>query len=259
TSDQIRASAICPTAAAPWLSSSFSVRRGSFRRLRPSAMAPDDTISSSRPSRCSLARSAASAASHCARTSPTAESISSDEPTLTTMRRKFFSSGRDMGGMDQPVGLPGDGSDPDCPPSWRAKRSNPDRGRTHWIASSQVLLAMTAGVQRDDLDSAHHEGIELVAFGIPEIGGVKLLAALSRRALATAAERERELVNAIDLGLVLGAERRHHAVADRHRLAVMGNRDTKSRAAAGTAPGNDAIVGHEAAHAQFAADLVVEV
>src|SRR6185437_2154356 len=30
-------------------------------------------------------------------------------------------------------------------------------------------------------------------------------------------------------------------------------------ASAGAAPGNDAIVGHEAAHAQFAADLVVEV
>ena len=44
TSDQIRASAICPTAAAAWLSSSFSVPRGNFSRLRPSAIEPDDTI-----------------------------------------------------------------------------------------------------------------------------------------------------------------------------------------------------------------------
>jgi hypothetical protein len=49
TSDQIRASAIWPTAAAAWLSSSFSAPRGSFRRLRPSAIEPDETISSSRP------------------------------------------------------------------------------------------------------------------------------------------------------------------------------------------------------------------
>src|ERR1700758_2233787 len=98
TSDQIRASAICPTAAAPWLSSSFSAPRGSFRRLRPSAIEPEDTIRSSRPSPCSLARSAARAVSHAERTSPASESISSDEPTLTTMRRKFFRLGR---GMDE--------------------------------------------------------------------------------------------------------------------------------------------------------------
>ena len=97
TSDQIRASSICPTAAAPWLSSSLSGPRGSFSRLRPSAIEPDETISISRPSPCSLAISATSAASHDARTSPLAESISSDEPTLTTMRRKFLSAGRFMG------------------------------------------------------------------------------------------------------------------------------------------------------------------
>src|SRR5882757_1826762 len=96
TSDQIRASAICPTAAAPWLSSSFSGPRGNFRRLRPSAIEPDETTRTSRPSPCSLAMSAASADSHDARTSPASESISSDEPTLTTMRRKFLSAGRAM-------------------------------------------------------------------------------------------------------------------------------------------------------------------
>ncbi len=45
----MRASAICPTAAAPWLSSSFSAPRGSFRRLRPSAIEPDETIRSLAP------------------------------------------------------------------------------------------------------------------------------------------------------------------------------------------------------------------
>ena len=53
-----------------WLSSSFSGPRGSLSRLRPSAIEPEDTTRTSRPSRCSLAMSSASAASHDARTSP---------------------------------------------------------------------------------------------------------------------------------------------------------------------------------------------
>src|SRR5258706_14199605 len=108
------------------------------------------------------------------------------------------------------------------------------------------------------LASAHHEGVELVAFGIAEIGGVEFFTALSGRALAFAAERQRELVDAIDLGFVFRPERRHHAVADRHRLAVIGKRDAESRAAARTAPGDEAVVCHEAAHAELAAKFVVE-
>jgi hypothetical protein len=50
TSDQMRASAICPTAAAAWLSSSFSAPRGNFSFARPSAIEPDDTIRTSQPS-----------------------------------------------------------------------------------------------------------------------------------------------------------------------------------------------------------------
>src|SRR5436190_4520570 len=49
----------------------------------------------SRPPRCNSATSAASASSHSLR-SPEAASISSDEPTLTTMRRKSLSFGADM-------------------------------------------------------------------------------------------------------------------------------------------------------------------
>src|SRR5258705_1867232 len=108
------------------------------------------------------------------------------------------------------------------------------------------------------LASAHHEGVELVAFGIAEIGGVEFFTALSRRALAFAAERQRELVDAIDLGPVFRPEGRHHAVADRHRLAIIGKRDAEPRAAARTAPGDETIVRHEASHAQFAANLVIE-
>ena len=64
-----------------------------FQALRPSAIEPDETIRTSRPSPCSFAISAVSAESHDARTSPASESIRSEEPTLTTMRRKFFRSG----------------------------------------------------------------------------------------------------------------------------------------------------------------------
>src|SRR5579862_5410112 len=76
----------------------------------------------------------------------------------------------------------------------------------------------------------HHEGIELVAVGVAEIGGIELRAAVAGRALVGGAERERELVDAIDLLLVLGGERRHYAIARRHRLAVMGQADAEASA-----------------------------
>src|ERR1700694_1435868 len=61
------------------------------------------------------------------------------------------------------------------------------------------------------------------------------------------------------MGFVFRPECGHHAVADRHRLAVIGKRDAEPRAAARTAPRDDAVVCHEPSHAQFAANLVVEV
>src|SRR5258705_6797959 len=108
------------------------------------------------------------------------------------------------------------------------------------------------------LASAHHEGVELVAFGIAEIGGVEFFTALSGSALAFAAERQRELVDAIDLGLVFRPQGRHHAVADRHRLAVIGKRHAEACAAARTPPGDETVVCHEASHTQFAANLVIK-
>ncbi|MGY2889694.1 hypothetical protein ACVIHI_006808 [Bradyrhizobium sp. USDA 4524] len=48
--------------------------------------------------------SSTSAASQDARTSPACESTSSDEPTLTTMRRKFLSAGRFMDSVWQEGG-----------------------------------------------------------------------------------------------------------------------------------------------------------
>src|SRR5580693_2583676 len=50
---QVRASAIWPTAAAAWLSSSLSGPSGNFSTARPSAMAPEETTMTSRLSRCS--------------------------------------------------------------------------------------------------------------------------------------------------------------------------------------------------------------
>src|SRR5258707_15130727 len=106
--------------------------------------------------------------------------------------------------------------------------------------------------------SAHHEGVELVAVGIAEIGGVEIFIALPGGAFAAAAERQSELVDAVDISLFLRRECRHHAVADRHRLAVIGKRDAESGAAARPAPGDEMIVGHEPSHAQFAANLVIK-
>src|SRR4029077_4017091 len=87
-SAQVRASAIWPTAAAAWLSSSLSGPSGNLSTARPSAMAPDETTMTSRLSRCSAARSAESAASHASLSLPALASTRSEEPTLTTMRRK---------------------------------------------------------------------------------------------------------------------------------------------------------------------------
>ena len=86
-SDQIRASAICPTAAAAWLSSSCSAPAGRPSTVRPSAMAPDETTSTSTPRACSSAMSSASAASQAWLSRPFARSTRSAEPTLRTTRR----------------------------------------------------------------------------------------------------------------------------------------------------------------------------
>src|SRR5438477_4617594 len=112
--------------------------------------------------------------------------------------------------------------------------------------------------RKSGFTSAHHEGVELVALGVAEIGGIEFLVALAGRAFATAAERQGELVDSVDLGLVPGAERGHHAIADRHRLAVKGERHAKAGATAPSAPGDDAVVGHQASHAELAANFVVE-
>ena len=60
---------------------------GSLSTARPSAIAPDDTTSTSRLPPCNSATSAASEASQLSLTRPASASTSSDEPTLTTMRR----------------------------------------------------------------------------------------------------------------------------------------------------------------------------
>ena len=93
TSAQVRASAIWPTAAAAWLSSSLSGPFGSLSTERPSAIAPEETTMMSRLSLCSRAMSAASETSHASFSRPAAASTSSDEPTLTTMRRKSARAG----------------------------------------------------------------------------------------------------------------------------------------------------------------------
>src|SRR5215204_3457195 len=92
-SAQVRASAIWPTAAAAWLSSSLSAPGASLSTARPSAIAPEDTTMTSRFCPCSPAISAASEASQTSFTRPAAESTSSEEPTLTMMRRKSASRG----------------------------------------------------------------------------------------------------------------------------------------------------------------------
>src|SRR5665213_4632291 len=113
-----------------------------------------------------------------------------------------------------------------------------------WIASSQALLAMTAWLRGYELVrepvSTHHEGVELVAFRVPEIGRVKsAIAARTGRAFIGATERERDLVDTVDLGPVLGGQSDHHSVSNRHRLAVEGLGQPKTRAAIGRAPGNE--------------------
>ena len=67
--------------------------------MRPSATAPEETTSKSRPSECSCAISCASAASHSWLSRPRPLSTRSEEPTLITMRRKsaIFGVLRDIG------------------------------------------------------------------------------------------------------------------------------------------------------------------
>ena len=79
--------------------------------VRPSATAPEETTSKSRPSECSCAISCASAASHSWLSRPRPLSTRSEEPTLITMRRKsaIFGVLRDIGraGGACAIGPPG--------------------------------------------------------------------------------------------------------------------------------------------------------
>src|SRR5215472_2559877 len=144
--------------------------------------------------------SSASADSQAARTSPASESISSEEPTLTTMRRKFLSCGRRAmvwlrftviaSQRVRPVG-------------------RPDDILHEAIHLCKGLDCFVARAPRNDCDfkarsMLHYEGIELVAVGVAEIGGIELRAAVAGWAFTGGAERQRELVDAIDLLLVLG-------------------------------------------------------
>src|SRR5262245_2489096 len=90
---QVRASAIWPTAAEAWLSSSRSGPFGNLSTARPSAIAPEDTTSTSRLAPCSHATSSVSEASQSSFTREAEASTISEEPTFTTMRRKSMRLG----------------------------------------------------------------------------------------------------------------------------------------------------------------------
>src|ERR1700682_6529630 len=107
-----------------------------------------------------------------------------------------------------------------------------------WEAIRATSMIWKWRQRESSATSAHHKGVELVAFGIPKVRRVEILTALAGRTFAAAAERQSELVDAVHLGLVLGAECRHDAVADGHRLAVIGKGDAEARATAGAAPGD---------------------
>src|SRR5688500_18073598 len=75
-------------AAACWVARSRG-RRGSPSGLRPAAMAPELTSTTSSPARCAPASASTSASSR-AVSSPPAVVVSDEEPTLTTTRRRLM-------------------------------------------------------------------------------------------------------------------------------------------------------------------------
>src|SRR5882672_951236 len=82
---------ICPAAAAAWLSSSRARRGSSLSSPMPSATAPDDTMTTSLPSRRRSATSAHTPSSHARFIAPVVWSTNSAEPILMTRRRAFAS------------------------------------------------------------------------------------------------------------------------------------------------------------------------
>src|SRR6185437_1050140 len=153
-----RASAIWPTAAAAWLSSSLSAPAGSFNTVRPSAMAPDETTTTSHLARCRLAISAASESSQSRLRPPADPSTSSDEPTLITMRRKSLNDGvfdmirrksMDCAGLSTPFAAPSARE----PRLWLAAPDDLDRHRR----DAREPEGMRARRRQVD-DPAPHEG-----------------------------------------------------------------------------------------------------
>src|SRR5688572_10114895 len=87
-----------------------------------------------------------------------------------------------------------------------------------------------------DGPSRHRERIQLVAVRIAEIGGIKAVFAHPGRAFVAAAIGKSDGMEAIHLVAILRADRRHGAVADRRRLAIIRQGDGYADAAARFAP-----------------------
>src|SRR5580658_8612721 len=107
--------------------------------------------------------------------------------------------------------------------------------------------------------SAHDKSIEFVSIQITKVGGVEAFAAWPGSAFVFAAQRERQLVNAINLSLVLGFQRDHYSVSHRRGSTVERAREPDARAAARLSPGNKRLCFHHSTHIQFPSDGVVEL
>ena len=179
-SDQAPASAICPTAAAAWLSSSFSARLPRPRMVRPSAMAPEETTRISAPPAASTAMSSASEASQ-SRFRPLVRSTSSAEPILTVMRRYFFSDcaviaiGPSASRREQPSRFARFGHHRHQRAQHRLDAFAGDRRQQHRRAAGGALqrrdlLLALVGIEHVDLAQRHDLGL----FGQPVAIGFEL-------------------------------------------------------------------------------------
>src|SRR5262249_25771999 len=95
------------------------------------------------------------------------------------------------------------------------------------------------------------ERVELVAFGIAEVGRVEVAPAQSGRTLVLAAELDGLVVDRLDLLRRVAHQRHHRAVAYRRDLAVERLDEAQARAVLARGPRDEAFV----FHLTFAADL----
>ena len=132
----------------------------------------------------------------------------------------------------------------------------PERGWFDYRAQRAAAVYGRAGDDYGGLAQGH--GVEFVAVGVAEIGGVEAVGAQAGGAFVAAAMGQGQSVDFIDLRAVCGTDGGHGAIADRGRVAVERQCDGEADAHGGVTPADRFFGLHITHQADFGGDGIVK-